>query len=42
MILYGIDNIRSLIGPKVDLEMCQQNPICRVEAVKDEDAKNEA
>jgi phenylalanyl-tRNA synthetase alpha chain len=42
MILYGIDNIRSLIGPKVDLEMCQQNPICRVEAVKNEDAKNEA
>ncbi|CAF3151018.1 unnamed protein product [Rotaria socialis] len=30
MILYGINNIRDLIGPKVDLEMCRENPICRV------------
>ena len=37
MILYGIDNIRDLIGPKVDLEMCRQNPICRVSAVKASD-----
>ncbi|CAF4896160.1 unnamed protein product, partial [Rotaria sp. Silwood1] len=37
MILYGINNIRSLIGPKVDLEMCQQNPLCRVIAAKDEE-----
>ncbi|CAF3707642.1 unnamed protein product [Rotaria sordida] len=36
MILYGINNIRSLIGPKVDLEMCQQNPLCRVTAATDE------
>jgi phenylalanyl-tRNA synthetase alpha chain len=41
MILYGINNIRSLIGPKVDLEMCQQNPICRIEAVKSEGEKIE-
>jgi len=30
MILYGINNIRSLIGPEVDLKMCRENPICRV------------
>ncbi len=38
MILYGINNIRSLIGPKVDLEMCQQNPICRVKPATNESA----
>jgi phenylalanyl-tRNA synthetase alpha chain len=38
MILYGINNIRSLIGPKVDLEMCQQNPICRVKPATNENA----
>ena len=37
MILYGINNIRSLIGPKVDLDMCQQNPICRVKTAKDDE-----
>lgn len=37
MILYGINNIRDLIGPKVDLEMCQRNPLCRVIPVKSED-----
>ncbi|CAF0732750.1 unnamed protein product [Adineta steineri] len=37
MILYGIDNIRDLIGPKVDLEMCRQNPICRVIPAKIEE-----
>lgn len=31
MIKYGISNIRDLIGHKVDLEMVQQNPICRLE-----------
>ena len=36
MILYGIDNIRDLIGPKVDLEMCRANPICRVIAASSE------
>ena len=31
MIKYGYDNIRDLIGPKVDLEMVQRNPLCRLE-----------
>ncbi|XP_065069824.1 phenylalanine--tRNA ligase alpha subunit-like [Rhopilema esculentum] len=31
MIKYGISNIRDLIGHKVDLDMVQQNPICRLE-----------
>ncbi|XP_029649855.1 phenylalanine--tRNA ligase alpha subunit [Octopus sinensis] len=30
MILYGIDNIRDLIGPKINLQMIYNNPICRV------------
>jgi phenylalanyl-tRNA synthetase alpha chain len=30
MILYGIDNIRDLFGPKVDLGLIKINPICRV------------
>lgn len=30
MILYGINNIRDLIGPKVKLNMVYNNPICRV------------
>ncbi|KAL7751354.1 Phenylalanyl-tRNA synthetase, beta subunit, cytoplasmic [Sorochytrium milnesiophthora] len=29
MIKYGIDNIRDLLGHKVDLGMIAQNPICR-------------
>jgi phenylalanyl-tRNA synthetase alpha chain len=37
MILYGINNIRDLIGPKVDLEMCRQNPICRVIAAANDE-----
>lgn len=31
MIRYGIDNIRDLFGPKVDLEMVYRNPICRLD-----------
>ncbi|KAJ9050715.1 Phenylalanyl-tRNA synthetase, beta subunit, cytoplasmic [Entomophthora muscae] len=31
MIKYGIDNIRSLVGHKVDLGMIQNNPICRLD-----------
>lgn len=42
MILYGIDNIRSLIGPRVDLEMCRNNPICRVKAASDEKSTSQA
>ncbi|OAD53197.1 Phenylalanine--tRNA ligase alpha subunit B [Eufriesea mexicana] len=30
MIKYGINNIRDLVGPKVDLEMVYNNPICRL------------
>ncbi|KAK9164150.1 hypothetical protein Syun_005052 [Stephania yunnanensis] len=30
MILYGIDNIRDLFGPKVDLSLIKRNPICRL------------
>lgn len=31
MIKYGISNIRDLVGHKVDLQMVQNNPICRLE-----------
>jgi len=31
MIKYGISNIRDLIGHKIDLEMVQKNPICRID-----------
>ncbi|XP_056636780.1 phenylalanine--tRNA ligase alpha subunit [Diorhabda sublineata] len=30
MIKYGFNNIRDLVGPKVDLEMVQKSPICRL------------
>ncbi|KAI3865834.1 hypothetical protein MKX03_035787 [Papaver bracteatum] len=30
MIMYGIDDIRSLLGPKVDLSLIKRNPICRI------------
>ncbi|KAJ8967296.1 hypothetical protein NQ317_008845 [Molorchus minor] len=30
MIKYGFNNIRDLVGPKVDLEMVQKTPICRL------------
>lgn len=30
MIKYGINNIRELIGPKVNVQMVRQNPICRL------------
>merc|ERR1712226_1777339 len=30
MIKYGIDNIRDLVGHKVDLDMVQKNPLCRI------------
>lgn len=29
MIKYGLDNIRDLVGHKLDLEMVGRNPICR-------------
>lgn len=31
MIKYGINNIRDLVGPKVDLKMVQDGPICRLD-----------
>jgi phenylalanyl-tRNA synthetase alpha chain len=31
MIRYGIDNIRTLVGPKVDLKMVYNSPICRLD-----------
>lgn len=31
MIKYGINNIRDLIGPKIDLKIIQSNPICRLD-----------
>ena len=30
MIKYGIDNIRDLVGHKVDLNMVHRNPLCRI------------
>uniref|UniRef100_U5EMI8 phenylalanine--tRNA ligase n=1 Tax=Corethrella appendiculata TaxID=1370023 RepID=U5EMI8_9DIPT len=30
MIKYGLNNIRDLVGPKVDLKMVQDGPICRL------------
>ncbi|XP_032678902.1 phenylalanine--tRNA ligase alpha subunit isoform X2 [Odontomachus brunneus] len=31
MIKYGLNNIRDLVGPRVDMEMIHNNPICRLE-----------
>lgn len=31
MIKYKLNNIRDLIGPKVDLQMIYDNPICRID-----------
>lgn len=31
MIKYGLNNIRDLVGPKVDLRMVYNNPICRLD-----------
>lgn len=31
MIKYGINNIRDLIGPKIDMRIIQSNPICRLD-----------
>ncbi|KAK9878486.1 hypothetical protein WA026_022382 [Henosepilachna vigintioctopunctata] len=31
MIKYGFNNIRDLVGPKVDLDMVQKNPLCRLD-----------
>ncbi|XP_039274465.2 phenylalanine--tRNA ligase alpha subunit-like [Styela clava] len=31
MIKYGIDNIRDLVGHKINLQMVQDNPVCRMD-----------
>lgn len=31
MIKYGIDNIRDMVGHKVNLQMVQDNPVCRLD-----------
>lgn len=31
MIRYGIDNIRDMFGPKIDLSMIYNGPICRLD-----------
>uniref|UniRef100_A0A1B0GP45 phenylalanine--tRNA ligase n=1 Tax=Phlebotomus papatasi TaxID=29031 RepID=A0A1B0GP45_PHLPP len=31
MVKYGINNIRDLVGPKVDLKMVQENSLCRLD-----------
>lgn len=31
MIKYGLNNIRDLIGPKIDFKMVQNSPICRLD-----------
>eukprot|EP00004_Rigifila_ramosa_P019819 TRINITY_DN5089_c0_g1_i3.p1 TRINITY_DN5089_c0_g1~~TRINITY_DN5089_c0_g1_i3.p1 ORF type:complete len:517 (-),score=121.31 TRINITY_DN5089_c0_g1_i3:27-1577(-) len=36
MILYGYDNIRSLIGHSIKLSMMRDNPICRLDTPKSE------
>ncbi|PVU92954.1 hypothetical protein BB559_003526 [Furculomyces boomerangus] len=33
MIKYGIDNIRALVGHKIDLNMVEKNPICRLDKI---------
>lgn len=30
MIMYGIDNIRELVGHKINIQMVHDNPICRL------------
>ncbi|KAF5307330.1 hypothetical protein FQR65_LT07047 [Abscondita terminalis] len=34
MIKYGYNNIRDLVGPKVDLQMIHNTPICRLDKLK--------
>lgn len=35
MIRYGINNIRSLVGHKVDLRLVYSNPLCRLDKVRE-------
>ena len=34
MIRYGIDNIRDLCGPRVDLQMVYNNALCRLDKIR--------
>jgi phenylalanyl-tRNA synthetase alpha chain len=34
MILYKIENIRDLLGPRVSIPSIQSNPICRLDKVR--------
>ncbi|XP_014211827.1 phenylalanine--tRNA ligase alpha subunit [Copidosoma floridanum] len=42
MIKYGLNNIRDLVGPKVDLQMVQDNPLCRLDKCKVSSASTNA
>lgn len=33
MIKYGFSNIRDLVGHKVDLDLIQNNPVCRLDKI---------
>lgn len=35
MIKYGYNNIRDLVGSKIDLKIIQNNPICRLDKVNE-------
>jgi len=39
MIKYKIDNIRDLVGHRVNLDMVKRNPICRIEKAGDPDER---
>jgi len=39
MIKYGVDNIRDLVGPKVNLQMIADNPICRLDKYRGTEKK---
>lgn len=42
MIKYGYDNIRDLVGPKVDLQYVYDNPLCRIEKTKPRESNSNA
>ncbi|PVU84899.1 hypothetical protein BB560_007225 [Smittium megazygosporum] len=42
MIKYGIDNIRALVGHKIDLNMVENNPLCRLDKAAIVDAFSHA
>ncbi|KAK3869963.1 hypothetical protein Pcinc_024764 [Petrolisthes cinctipes] len=36
MIMYGINNIRELVGPRVKMELIYDNPVCTIDKFKDQ------